>query len=334
VRFLGTDGVKAFGRRLMLCEPLDNTAAKADTLRQMASGIVTAARNDLSRVAQDFLVAGLGATTSVITAVILAAIGLRFNFSLYTWMFWFVIPAGAIFCGFAAASGYYFGARLFNHRPTGVLLLNMVAISIATFFLIHYLNYFFLEIDGKAVRDFISFSQFLNIEVSHTALQFRFRAAPIGEAVEIGSLGYLYAALQVLGFAVGGVAVYFHLKSLPYCDSCSKYLAKKGVQTRYTGESEVLADAVKDIMQCLSESRFQDAIAAHAKTAGSDLFRKELVLRSQIQIKRCKSCNQHWLRFSVSKRAKDDWKDIDELGCQRFCAAPIDIMTAAQAKSA
>jgi hypothetical protein len=80
------------------------------------SGPATTIRGDVSRVAQDFLVSGLGATTSIITAVILVAIDLRFNFSLYSWMFWFVIPAGAFACGLVAASGYYLGARLFNHR--------------------------------------------------------------------------------------------------------------------------------------------------------------------------------------------------------------------------
>jgi hypothetical protein len=61
--------------------------------------------------------------------------------------------------------------------------------------LINYLDYFFLEIDGKAVRDFIPFSQFLDIEMSHTAVQFNIRAHPIGEAVELGTWGYLYAVL-------------------------------------------------------------------------------------------------------------------------------------------
>jgi|SRR5580698_8210165 hypothetical protein len=292
----------------------------------MASGAATAIRSDVSRVAQDFLVAGLGATTSVITAIILAAIDLRFNFSLYTWMFWFVIPAGAVCCGFVAASGYYLGARLFNHRPTRILLLNMVAISVASFFLIHYLNYFFMEIDGRAVRDFLPFSQYLDIELSHTAIQFRVRAQAIGGAVQLGAWGYLYAVLQMSGFAVGGVSVYGYLNSLPYCDSCSKYLVKKGIiQTRYTSDSEVLTNAVKSVMECLSESRFQDAISVHAKAAGTGTYQKELVLRSQMQVKRCKSCNQHWLRFSVSKRARDDWKDISELGYESFCVEPIAI---------
>jgi hypothetical protein len=127
----------------------------------------------------------------------------------------------------------------------------------------------------------------------------------------------------MIGFAAGGVAVYFHLKSLAYCDSCSKYLSKKGIQTRYTADSEVLTNAVKEIMQCLSERRFQDAVSAHSRSAGYDTNQKEYTLRSQVQVKQCKDCNQHWLKFSVSKKARDDWKDIPELGYESFCTDPI-----------
>jgi hypothetical protein len=118
----------------------------------------TIVRSDISRVAQDFLVTAIGVFTSIVTAVILVVVDLKFDFSLYSWMFWFVVPVGAILCGFAAASGYYFGARLFNHRPTGVLLLNMAAVSVTTFFVIHYLNYYFMEIDGRSVHNFLPFS--------------------------------------------------------------------------------------------------------------------------------------------------------------------------------
>ena len=292
----------------------------------MVSGVPTELRSDPSRVAQDFFVTGLGATTSIITAAILAAIDLRFNSSLYSWTVWFVIPAGAICCGFVAASGYYLGARVFNHRPTGILLLNIVAIAIATFFLIHYLNYYLLKIDGKAVRDLLSFSQFLDIEVFHPAVQFSIRHIQMGAVDLIGPWGYLYAALQMLGFAIGGVSVYAHLKSLAYCDACSKYLAEKGIQTRYTVDSSVLTKAVEEIMQCLSAGRFQDAIAAHAIGAGCEEFQKELILRSQMEIKKCKDCNKHWLKFSVSKYSRDDWNDINELGYEGFCAEPISPM--------
>ena len=278
------------------------------------------ASSDVSGVAQDFLVSGFGALTSIITAAILVAIDIGFNFSIYGWILWFVIPSGAIGCGFVAASGYYFGARLFNHRPTRVLLLNMTVISVTTFFLIHYFNYYLLKVDGTPVRDLMFFTQFLDLEISHTAL--RMQTTPGGSAVELGSLGFLYAALQILGFALGAIIVYFYLKSLAYCDACSKYLWHKGLQTRYTADSDGLKKAVQDMMQCFSDRRFQDGIAIHARAAGSDSSSKDVRLASQIEIKRCKNCNQHWLKFSVNNR-DNDWKEIHELGYQTFCAEPI-----------
>jgi hypothetical protein len=288
-----------------------------------ASGPATTISSDVSRVAQDFLVSGLGALTSVLTAAILAAIDLKFDFSIYSWMVWFVIPVGAICCGLVASSGYYLGARLFNHRPTRILLFNMVGISISTFFLIHYLNYYLMRVDGTAVRDLLPFSQFLDLELSHTAMQFSIRAHPVGTPVELGSWGYLYAVLQMLGFAIGGVFVYFNLKSLAYCDTCSRYLVKKGIQTRYTADSDTLTKAVTEIMQCFSERRFQDAISAHAKAAGYENS-TGMTLRSRVEVKRCKDCNQHWLKFTVSKKAKkDEWEDIGQLGYEAFCVEPI-----------
>lgn len=287
--------------------------------------------SDVSRVAQDFLVSGLGALTSIITAAILVAIDVRFDFSIYSWTLWFVIPAGAMACGLLAASGYYFGARFFNHRPTPLLLLNMAAVSVTTFFLIHYFNYYLLTVDGTPIRNLISFTQLLNLEISHTAVQFRMRTMPLGSAVELGSWGYVYAALQILGFAFGAIIVYFHLKSLAYCAACSKYLSGKGIQTRYTSDSNGLTKAAQEMMQCFSEGKFQEGIAVHARAAGSDSSSKDMALRSQIQIKRCKDCNQHWLSFSISKRADNAWKDINELAYQTFCAEPISTAPAVSA---
>ena len=51
----------------------------------------------------DLLVTAIGALTSVLTALILSGIEHFFDFSLYTWSFWFIVPIGAILSGFAAA---------------------------------------------------------------------------------------------------------------------------------------------------------------------------------------------------------------------------------------
>ena len=78
------------------------------------SDAVSGARSDLSKVAQDFIVWLFGAVTSVFTVLILAFLEQTWDFAFYSWTFWFIITGGAICCGCVAASGYYFGARLFN----------------------------------------------------------------------------------------------------------------------------------------------------------------------------------------------------------------------------
>src|SRR6202453_4326983 len=186
------------------------------------------------------MASAFGAATSFITAAILAAMDIHWDFSFYSYMAFFIIPIGAIFSGFIAASGYYFGAWIANARPTKLILLNMVIVSITTFFLIYYLEYYFMVIDGKAVRDVIAFLDFLKIEVVHTTLQFRMRATKIGSPIELGSLGYLFALLQIIGFGVGGFAVYGFLSSKPYCEACSKYLVARDSQIRYTNDPERL----------------------------------------------------------------------------------------------
>ncbi len=71
------------------------------------------------RADKQFLIAGMGFATTLLTAVILSIVEIRFDLALYSYMFWFIVPVGAMISGFAAASGYYAGARLFHQKPAG-----------------------------------------------------------------------------------------------------------------------------------------------------------------------------------------------------------------------
>jgi hypothetical protein len=53
------------------------------------------------------LAAVFGIATSFITGIILGLIEVHSGYALYSWVFWVVIPVGAILSGFGAASGYY-----------------------------------------------------------------------------------------------------------------------------------------------------------------------------------------------------------------------------------
>jgi len=269
------------------------------------------------RTIEDLLAGVCGFITCLATAVLLAWIERQFGFALYTWMFWLIVPVGAGFAGFAGASGYYFGSILFGHRPTKLLLLNIALASLATFFLIHYLEYSTLLIDGKPVSDYVPFTRYLDFAIRSTSMQFRFRTAPMGTTGELGALGYGVAALQIAGFAVGGMLVWVYLSSLPFCEQCSKYLSRKGTSERYTGTPGLLQENAEVVVGHLKANDLQAAVKAQQSFGGPDTG-KEMFLRSVVVVRFCKKCGKHWLQYKVEKRSGQDWKEIPELTTAGF----------------
>jgi hypothetical protein len=263
------------------------------------------------RSGEDFLVAGCGLVTCVVTALILWWIEAQFGFALYTWTFWFVVPAGAILAGFAGASGYCAGSWLFGHRPTRLLLLNIVIASVVTFFLIYYLSYVTLRVEGKQVSDYISFWQYLDLALRSTSMEFRYHAAKLGSTGELGYFGYAIAVLQIIGFAVGGLVVYGVLVSKPYCEKCSRYLSGKGTQVRYTHDSDGLQVNVAQVLQDLANGAVAPAIEFQ-RGFGNPKPQKDDHLRSTFEVRYCKKCNQHWVKFAIEKWSGKDWKEIPQ----------------------
>src|ERR1700733_274412 len=171
----------------------------------------------MNRRVQSSVAALCGLVTSVLTAALLVMIELRWGHALYSFTFWFVIPAGAIGSGMVAASGYWLGARLLNYRPGRSLLAFILTTSAAMFFFIQWLYYLFITFEGQASKDAISFGDFLAYTISHTSLSFGMHGHFTGTGVEIGAGGYLFAVVRVLGFLIGGFAVYAYLTSMTYC---------------------------------------------------------------------------------------------------------------------
>lgn len=272
----------------------------------------------MPRFTQNVVLALFGAVTSAITAAILVFVELRWGWALYSFSVWLIIPAGAIAAGFAASSGYYFGSRLLNFRPARDLLVGIVGISAGTFFFIYWLEYMFMTVDAKSVRDAITYSDFLDLVITNTSLSFGYRGHFVNGAVPIGAGGgYLYAALQIAGFAVGGLAVYFYLVSLPYCKDCGLYFKTKGKQTRYFENAGAVQASTEAFLAKVDEHRFQDSIQTHAGT-GADNAAGASAFVSSIELKSCKGCEKHWLQFGVKRWVKNEWKDIPELNYTTF----------------
>jgi hypothetical protein len=282
----------------------------------------------MARFTQNLVLVLCGALTSAITAGFLVFIELKWGFAFYSWTLWLIIPAGAGLAGFVASSGYYFGARLFNIRPARDLLLGVVVISVGTFFFIYWLEYMFLTVDGKAISDVISYSDYLTFSITHTSLNFGYRGHFIDTPVNIGAGGgYLYAAIQIIGFALGGVCIYLYLASLPFCKECSLYLKHKGQQTRYFGTSEEVQASIEGFLAMASGRRFQDSINGHAVTGPEKSTGTVSAFSSTIEVKRCEGCEKHWLKFGVKRwdSNKKEWKEISDFNYAQFMMERVEV---------
>ena len=275
----------------------------------------------MRRLLSEITIAGFGAITTLFTVIVLFLVELVFGFSVYTFMVCFIAPIGAIGAGFVASSGYYVGAKLANRRPTTLMLLGMIGVSLATFFLVHYLGLVCFRVAAGPAYALVAFGDYLDTTIRETSL--RFVGGPDSTG-ELGAWGYVFASIQVLGFMLGGVVVYATLVSQPYCQSCSRYLSKKGKQTRFTSDADSLKAIVRGLVSVPPSGDLQQGIDAHANHgtahgSGYDRF------RSSIEIRFCKKCGQHWLGFGVQKEARGAWRDVNELSLERFSDQELNV---------
>ena len=261
----------------------------------------------MGSLSKDLLVGSVGLLTSVLTALLLWWIDRQFGWSFYGLTFWVIVPVGAIVSGFVAASGYYFGARWLGIRPSWRLLVSMVAISVSCFFLIYYLSYAtaVVSVQGQGsikLSKLASFGEFLDHSLRSTQLSLG-RAGRQKTSGELGAMGYALAALQVLGFSLGGFAVWAILRFTPYCESCARYLQKLSTTKRYSNSPEELEQRFA-ALQDLSPNRWLESLAdfgAAGHKKGHDWL-------ATIIERACRDCSFRQTEVEVSVRSGSDWK--------------------------
>jgi len=264
-----------------------------------------------SKVSKEVAVLLATAVTTLLTCIVLAFIDLTTSFSLYGFSLWFVVPIGALFSGFVAASGCYLAGRLLNYKPTLTLLIGVLVLSALAFFLINYLDYYFSTVNGQQVRDFISFTQYLNISLNNMSICVR---GCIGGSVDLGALGYGAAGLQILGFFVGGASAYAYLSSQKYCTACSRYLTPKKTEECYFPDVASAAQPYGEVLNLLQGGQFHAALTQQAVT-GEETRQRYFGAASELQLWYCTNCLRHRICVALQKRderdeRKNDWKTV------------------------
>ena len=161
-------------------------------------------------------------------------------------------------------------------------MVNIIVIAIATYFVIAFLRYQFIEIKGVPLSRLISFRHFLDLSVRNQTLSFQGARVP---TPTVGMFGYLLALLQILGFALGGFVVSSLLLARGYCRQCGRYLSSPIVVSGY---GPIAADLMATYEQV---RRF---VAAGSTMSAVSLVRalpkEELHFQIRLSSARCATC--------------------------------------------
>lgn len=261
----------------------------------------------MSRFLANRFVEICGVITSLLTAALIVAIEHFFEFSFFTLTFWVVVPVGALITGCLAATGYYFGAILANRRPTRQLLVSIVVVAGATFFLIYYLQYRMLDVDGTPVSELVPFTTYLQIALTKA----EYGLMRSKDTIEVGAFGYVIGLIHLAAFMVGGFGTYLALQGKPFCDRCEQYF-KKVMSLKRTFADGATFEPFSTRLKSVSPP---SAEYLHILKEPHDVPKpKAGAVAIEWELLTCKSCrNQMIVESAKVLNAQNNWSDVREL---------------------
>jgi hypothetical protein len=132
----------------------------------------------------------------------------------------------------------------------------------------------------------------------------------LGSKVKTHGHEWFLLAMQTLGFATGGVVVFFQLRPLPYCKDCMLLLKRKGERTRYFSRSREMRNAVDEVLMRARDKQVQQSVHAHV-AKGADKGGNWTEFSSTMEIRRCTGCRVHRINFRAARKEGEKWKPIE-----------------------
>jgi hypothetical protein len=126
----------------------------------------------MNRITRNLAVVLGAALASTFTASVLLYLEARSGHSLFGYVQWGFVPAGAIGAGLLAAVGLLGCAILLRARPAPVVLIGLIAVSAATVFVVQSAEVTISSAGRVAASDPASFGQFLVNATVHSPIQF------------------------------------------------------------------------------------------------------------------------------------------------------------------
>jgi hypothetical protein len=151
------------------------------------------------------------------------------DFHIMGWYANYIIPAGAMIVGIAAASGYAVTSWLTGTRISRGLLLAVLLLQTGAYVTAEYIEYCDV-MDGLRQRGLMqgpepSFLQYYDFKARNFAWKKRGPGNQPGQP--LGAWGYVFVLLGAVGFCLSGLLAPALLYSVPYCAPCQRYMKTK-----------------------------------------------------------------------------------------------------------
>lgn len=273
----------------------------------------------MKNIAGNLAVSLLGILSFALTVAIVVIFDKATGFNLFSMSFWLVIPAGALLCGAAAASGYYFGALWTHTRPSRFIFVQMVIVAALAQLTIYYTEYAtFTFDDGTLVSNSIGFWQYLDVYLS--SMHMRIGRGGQIDSGEVGSFGYWLAVIQFVGFLLGGIAVFIFLRTYPVCDTCSRYMRKLAFVQKKFNSQDQFADFYDNVFDLpVDGPEFAEAV----RPSKEKIKDEEGTVMSEMTLRGCPHCHSQTITEEVKVLRAKEYKEVDKL--KRIIRIPDDI---------
>lgn len=232
------------------------------------------------------------------------------GFNLFTLSFWLIVPVGALLTGAAAACGYYYASLLFHTRPGWFMLVEVVLVAAAAMVAIYYAEYATLTLeDGTRASDLVSFVDYVQIYLTSMEMTIGRSQTNTGQ---VGDFGYVLAAIEFVGFILGGVFVWLLLRNQPVCTKCGRYVRNLVKRTQQFSTQEEFGQAYDTLFKHPVDSPgFGEVLRWSPRPKGQKAVAGTIQTTSTL--KGCSHCGDQQVHQAVSVlNKKGEWADVPQ----------------------
>lgn len=275
---------------------------------------------DSVSLAKNITISVFGLCSAILTVIAIVIVHSFIDLNLFTVSIFGIIPVGAIIVGMSSSSGYYLGGLLLQLKPHRILVIQILILAALTQLCIYYAEYYnYRTPAGAYAKDFISFNEYLTTYLETVHFKLGRSQIDMGEA---GQAGYWFAALQLIGFAIGGYYIFNLLKEHPTCDNCGSYYISKGTKARKFEDPDSFTEYFASLFsKSLNSSAFRDAI--NLKCAAKK--NKQGTVYHTMQLFAYPNCREQSLKETVQVYNGKVWTGVPSFARHTIMPAGTDI---------